>query len=108
MNQSSDQKHRFFKNADGNDYGGESQASPNTKIRWAPAVTSSPNVTYEGATVADVLQATAARLSQIQKTPQAADRNAKALWHVLQAMDLLDAKQPAVGGGFGGSSLTEE
>lgn len=100
-------KHRFFLTADGNDYGGDSQASPNTKIRWAPAATS-PNVTYEGATVANVLEAIAARLSQIQKTPQAADRNAKALWHVLQAMDLLNGKTPAVGVGFGGSSLPED
>lgn len=107
MTQPADQKHRFLRTADGNDYGGESQASPNTKIRWAPAVTTT-NVTYHGATVADVLEATAARLSQIQKTPQAADANAKALWHVLQAMDLLNAKPPAVGGGFGGSSLPEE
>lgn len=102
-----DSKHRFLRTADGNDYGGESQVSRNTKIRWQPAATS-PNLIYEGASVANVLEATAARLSQIQKTPQAADLNAKALWHVLQAMDVLNGKTPAVSIGLGGSSLPEE
>ena len=100
-------KHRFLRTVDGNDYGGESQASPNTKIRWAP-VCLSPNVTYEGASVANVLEACAARLSHIQQTPQAADRNAKALWHVIQAMDTLNDPRPSVGRGFGGSNLTED
>ena len=101
-----DPKNRFLTTPFGSDYGGESQASPNTKIRWAPAVLP-PNVKSEGATVADVLEVTAARLSHIQKTPQAADVNAKALWHVLQAMDLLNEKTPNVGVGFGGSSVNE-
>jgi hypothetical protein len=94
--------HRFLTTSFGNDYGGESQASPNTKIRWAP-VTLSPGVQSEGATVADVLAACVARMSQIQKTPQASDTNARALWEVQKAMDLLNGQAPAVGAGFGGS-----
>lgn len=101
-----DPKNRFLTTTFGNDYGGESRPSPNTIICWAP-VALPPNVKSQGATVADVLEVTAARLSHIQKTPQAADVNAKALWHVIQAMDLLNEKTPNVGVGFGGSSDTE-
>ncbi len=94
------QKHRFLTTPNGNDFGGDSLVSSNTKINWAP-VNLPPNVQSHGASVEGVLEACAARLSQIQKTPQAADVNAKALWHVLQAMDLLSGK-PAVGAaGFG-------
>jgi hypothetical protein len=96
----------IWRTLEGADYGGESQVSQNTKIKWAPVGLATPQI--EGASVADVLEATAARLSQIQKTPQAADKNAKALWHVLQAMDLLNNKAPAVGVGFGGALSNSE
>jgi hypothetical protein len=94
----------IWRTLEGADYGGESQVSQDTKIKWAAVGPQGAT----GATVADVLEATAARLSQIQKTPQAADKNAKALWHVLQAMDLLNNKAPAVGVGFGGALSNSE
>ena len=95
-----DKKHRFFLTQGGDDYGGESQASPNTKIKWAP-VNLPAHITSDGASVADVLAACSARLSHLQKTPQASDTNAKALWEIVKAMDILNENAPAVGAGFG-------
>jgi hypothetical protein len=95
-----DKHHRFFLTQGGDDYGGESQASPNTIIKWAP-VNLPAHIKSDGASVPDVLAACSARLSHLQKTPQASDTNAKALWEIVKAMDILNGNAPAVGAGFG-------
>ena len=43
----------------------------------------------------EVLRAVAARLSSLQRTAQRADVNARALWHVTNAMDQLAGNVPA-------------
>lgn len=73
----------------GNDLGGRSRVSPATTIIWAEA---DPNAaaTLQGATPADVLRATARRLEHLQTTPQSSDRNARALWGILRALQDLE------------------
>jgi hypothetical protein len=76
-------EHRMLsETATGNDLGGDSHVSPNTTIHWRPASV----VDSDGTTVEAVLQATAVRLSHLQKSPQAQDKNARALWHVMKAL----------------------
>jgi hypothetical protein len=65
-----------------NDLGGTSHVSPNTVIHWRSA----SKIDSEGAVPEDVLKATAVRLSHLQRSPQAQDKNARALWHVMKAL----------------------
>ena len=80
-------RHTFRRDAaTDNDLGGVSNVSPSTNIHWR--IESA--VDSEGATVAGVLEAAALRLEALQKTPQAADANARALWEVLKALAALE------------------
>jgi hypothetical protein len=80
-------RHTFRRDAaTDNDLGGVSNVSPNTNIHWR----SESAIDSEGATVAGVLEAAAMRLEAIQKTPQADDANARALWDVMKALAALE------------------
>lgn len=80
-------RHTFRRDAaTDNDLGGVSNVSPSTNIHWR----AESAVDSEGATVAGVLEAAALRLEAIQKTPQAADANARALWEVMKALAALE------------------
>jgi hypothetical protein len=74
----------------GDDYGGVSDVSPSTMIYWR--IESRPDP--RGASVAAVLEAVAVRLSAIQNTPQASDANARALWEVMKALEVLEGLEP--------------
>lgn len=79
----------FFRDAaSGADLGGRSIVSPNSTINWKSAGA----VDSEGATVVDVLNATAARLSHLQQTPAANDKNARALFDIVKALDTLEGE----------------
>ena len=69
-----------------NDLGGVSHVSPSTVIHWR----AESRIDSEGASVAAVLEAVAVRLSAIQNTPQASDANARALWEVMKALEVLE------------------
>lgn len=69
-----------------NDLGGVSHVSPSTVIHWRAEY----RIDSEGASVAAVLEAVAVRLSAIQNTPQASDANARALWEVIKALEVLE------------------
>lgn len=78
----------FRSGPDGVDMGGVSHVSPNTNIHWrSVAIPDS-----EGATVSSVLQATSDRLQFLQKTPHASNSQAKALWHLEQALNVLEGR----------------
>jgi hypothetical protein len=72
----------FYQSPTGIDAGGVSYVSPATTIHWRPETA----IDSEGATVEQILAAVADRLEFVQSTPQAADRNARALWDVLKAL----------------------
>lgn len=82
------QTHEFRSGPDGVDMGGVSHVSPNTNIHWrSVAIPDS-----EGATVASVLQAASDRLQFLQKSPHASNSQAKALWHLEQALNVLEGR----------------
>lgn len=78
----------FRSGPDGLDLGGVSHVSPNTNIYWkSVAIPDS-----EGATVASVLQAASDRMQFLQKSPHASNSQAKALWHLEQALNVLEGR----------------
>ena len=81
-------KHAFKLEKNGNDDGGFSTGS-GFHIQWATA--SKPS--HAHASAQQVLEATLARMEFIQSTPQANNRNAQALWHVMLARDVLANQQ---------------
>jgi hypothetical protein len=78
---------------DNTDMGGTSEINGLT-IRWRAADTPFENARGT-VSVHEVLQAAASRLSSIQRTAQATDINARALWHVTNAIDQLAGIVPA-------------
>lgn len=66
------------------------------------------SITWEGSTTpdaaspADVLKAALARMQHLQRTAVGSDRNARALWNVKQAIDVLEGTE-VVDGGVDGS-----
>jgi hypothetical protein len=71
-------KHEFYKSRERDDLGGVSR-SDNFTINWGPRKTQP----------VDVLSSTLLRMEHIQQTMAASDTNARALWHVMQARDIL-------------------
>lgn len=83
-------KSTFYQTAGGDDLGGVSYVSPATTIHWRPEKV----VDSERASVEQVLAAAVARLEFIQSRPQASDRNARALWELNQALQILRGETP--------------
>jgi hypothetical protein len=79
--------------ADNTDMGGTSHIN-GLVIQWRAADTPFENARGT-VSVHEVLQAAASRLSSIQRTAQASDVNARALWHVTNAIDQLAGIVPA-------------
>lgn len=80
----------FHQNEIGDDSGGLS-TGPGYVIQWSDAKDRTLNTSSQAhsATALQVLDATLARMQFLQSTLQASDKNARALWHVLQARDTL-------------------
>ena len=80
----------FHQNEIGDDSGGLS-TGPGYVIQWSDAKDRTLNTSSQAhsATALQVLDATLARMQFVQSTLQASDKNARALWHVLQARDML-------------------
>lgn len=83
-------KSTFYQTAGGDDLGGVSYVSPATTIHWKPEWV----VDSERASVEQVLAAAVARLEFVQSRPQASDRNARALWELNQALQILREGTP--------------
>lgn len=80
----------FYKSQVGDDLGGYSFVSPTQPINWKIEGAANSN----GATVEDVLAAAIARLEHLQTTPQASDRNARALWELNKALQIFREELP--------------
>lgn len=83
-------KSTFYQTAGGDDLGGVSYVSPATTIHWRPEWI----VDSERASVEQVIAAAVARLEFMQSRPQASDRNARALWELNQALQILREGTP--------------
>lgn len=79
----------FHLDANGNDLGGTSVLSNATSIKWRSEFYSNS----QGATVLEVIKAAAERMQQLQQTPQASNTNARALWELRKAIDLMEGKE---------------
>jgi hypothetical protein len=90
-------RHEFSKSASNEDLGGTS-SSPYFQINWGPAETQP----------VDVLSSTLLRMEHLQQTMAASDTNARALWHVMQARDILAGTEIDQNpGGLGAAAETE-
>lgn len=83
-------KSTFYQTAGGDDLGGVSYVSPATTIHWKPEWV----IDSERASVEQVIAAAVARLEFIQSRPQASDRNARALWELNKALQVLQGETP--------------
>jgi hypothetical protein len=79
----------FHLDANGNDLGGTSVLSSATAIKWR----SEFYTNSKGASVLEVVKAAADRIQQLQRTPQASDTNARALWELRKAIDIMEGKE---------------
>jgi hypothetical protein len=75
---------------DGNDLGGVAYRKDGLNITWRPATGAPLPTQIHGVTPAQVLAAVAMRLEAVQSTPQASDRNARALWEIHKALKNLE------------------
>ena len=66
------------------------------------SITWEGSLTPDAAAPADVLKATLLRMQHLQSTAAGSDRNARALWNVKQAIDVLEGTE-VVDGGVDGS-----
>lgn len=82
-------QNHFHKSDLGNDAGGFS-SGPGYSIVWCSETTSDP----DKASPLMLLQTVLDRMEFVQSTAQSSDRNARALWHVLQARDSLSGDTP--------------
>lgn len=78
----------FQLDANGNDLGGTSVLSSSTVIKWR----SEFYTNSQGATVIEIVKAAADRMQRLQRTPQASDTNARALWELRKAIDIMEGK----------------
>lgn len=88
-------RHEFYKSRERDDLGGVSRSDYFT-INWGPEKTHP----------VDVLSSTLLRMEHIQQTMAASDTNARALWHVMQARDILAGME--IDQNPGGLGATEE
>lgn len=82
----------FRSTMDGDDLGGVSYVSRTTSIEWAAAAPGRSD--GSGATPEAVLAALVSRLEHLQKSPQASDRNARALWELNKALQIYRGELP--------------
>lgn len=82
----------FRSTMDGDDLGGVSYVSRTTSIQWAAAAPGRSD--GSGATPEAVLAALVSRLEHLQKSPQASDRNARALWELNKALQIYRGETP--------------